>query len=230
MSFHYSPRIVQDGLVLYLDAANTKSYPTTGTTWSDLSRRGNNGTLTNGPTFNSLNGGGIVFDGVNDYVSFQKTLTEIGLINQSANTFECWVQFNSLTNYMHIIDGSGNCFHLAVEPVADGRSMFFWNGSSYQPSSNPVATTLQWFHLVGVQESSFNKVYANGVLLTNGSVSSNATNLSMSGGKYLALGYWQGFNNRYLNGILSQVRLYNRALSAQEVLQNYNATKSRFGL
>jgi hypothetical protein len=64
MAFNYSPKIIQDGLVLYLDAANTKSYPTTGTTWTDLSRSGNNGTLINGPTFNSGNGGSIVFDGV----------------------------------------------------------------------------------------------------------------------------------------------------------------------
>jgi hypothetical protein len=66
--FHYSPKIVTDGLVLYLDAANTRSYPGTGTTWSDLSRGGNNGSLINGPTFNSANGGSIVFDGSNDYV------------------------------------------------------------------------------------------------------------------------------------------------------------------
>ena len=82
MAFNYSPRIIQDGLVLYLDAANTKSYPTTGTTWSDLSRRGNNGTLTNGPTFNSSNGGIIVFDGINNYVDFGSSA-----INQNLNNF-----------------------------------------------------------------------------------------------------------------------------------------------
>jgi hypothetical protein len=64
------PNIVTDGLVLYLDAANQKSYPGTGTTWNDLSGNGNNGTLVNGPTFNSDNNGSIVFDGVDDYVNF----------------------------------------------------------------------------------------------------------------------------------------------------------------
>jgi hypothetical protein len=67
MAFNYSPKIVTDGLVLYLDAANPKSYPGTGTAWNDISRGGNNGTLVNGPTFDSTNGGSIVFDGVNDY-------------------------------------------------------------------------------------------------------------------------------------------------------------------
>jgi hypothetical protein len=66
MSFNYSPKIVTDGLVLYLDAANTKSYVSGSTVWNDLSRSGYNGTLTNGPTFNISNGGSISFDGVDD--------------------------------------------------------------------------------------------------------------------------------------------------------------------
>ena len=70
MSINYNPRIVTDGLVLLLDAGNTKSYPGTGTTWTDISRNGNNGTLTNGPTFDSANGGSLVFDGVDDYVNW----------------------------------------------------------------------------------------------------------------------------------------------------------------
>ena len=68
MAFNFSPKIVTNGLVLALDAANTKSYPGSGTVWSDLTPNGNNGALTNGPTFNSANGGSIVFDGTNDYL------------------------------------------------------------------------------------------------------------------------------------------------------------------
>ena len=63
------PNIVTNGLVLSLDAANPKSYVSGSTTWNDISRGGNNGTLINGPTFNSANGGSIVFDGVNDFIS-----------------------------------------------------------------------------------------------------------------------------------------------------------------
>lgn len=63
------PNIVTDGLVLYLDAANTKSYPGSGTTWNDLSGNGNNGTLINGYIFNSIGNGNLVFDGSNDYVN-----------------------------------------------------------------------------------------------------------------------------------------------------------------
>jgi len=73
MAGNVAPNTVTDGLVLYLDAANTRSYPGTGTTWSDLSRGGNNGSLINGPTFNGGNGGSIVFDGTNDSVNLQQS-------------------------------------------------------------------------------------------------------------------------------------------------------------
>ena len=69
MGIAYNPRVVTDGLVLCLDAGNVKSYPGSGTTWTDLSGKGNTGTLTNGPTYSSANGGSIVFDGVDDRVS-----------------------------------------------------------------------------------------------------------------------------------------------------------------
>ena len=75
MAFNYSPKIVTDGLVLYLDAANSKSYVSGSTTWNDISRSGINGTLVNGPTFTGSNGGSIVFDGVNDYVSLNNNTT-----------------------------------------------------------------------------------------------------------------------------------------------------------
>ena len=68
MGLAHSPSLVMNGLVLALDAANPKSYPGSGTTWTDLSGRGNTGTLTNGPTYSSANGGSLVFDGTNDYV------------------------------------------------------------------------------------------------------------------------------------------------------------------
>ena len=138
MAFNYSPRIIQDGLVLYLDAANTKSYPTTGTTWSDLSRRGNNGTLTNGPTFNIA------------------------------------MSFTTNTG------------------TPSNNAIIYLNGSAI------LTTTIK---------QSNNTVE---VQLARGGVSAGSTQL--------------------LNGNISTGLVYNRALSATEVLQNYNATKSRFGL
>ena len=87
MSLNHSPKIVTDGLVLCLDAASRKSYPGSGTTWFDRSGNGNNGTLTNGPTFSSDNGGSIVFDGTNDYVNCGTTLGNFGTSNFTINFF-----------------------------------------------------------------------------------------------------------------------------------------------
>ena len=95
MSTRYNPSIVRDNLVLYLDAANTKSYPGSGTTWTDISRKGTDGTLTNGATFNSDNMGRIVFDGTNDYVD----ITSLPVISStSAMTMEAWVNVDNLDN------------------------------------------------------------------------------------------------------------------------------------
>ena len=95
MSTRYNPSIVRDNLVLYLDAANTKSYPGSGTTWTDISRKGTDGTLTNGATFNSGNMGHIAFDGTNDYVD----ITSLPVIsNTSAMTMEAWVNVDNLDN------------------------------------------------------------------------------------------------------------------------------------
>jgi hypothetical protein len=84
------PDLVQNGLVLALDAADKNSYRGTGTTWSDLSGNNNTGTLTNGPTFNGGNGGSIVFDGVDDYADFGNVLASLTNL-----TLECFVKFGT---------------------------------------------------------------------------------------------------------------------------------------
>ena len=85
--------IVTDGMVLNLDAGTPLSYPGSGTTWTDLSGNGRNGTLTNGPTYNSANGGSIVFDGSNDYISFNNvTTSSLGLTSSSGATLSCWLK------------------------------------------------------------------------------------------------------------------------------------------
>jgi len=94
MAFSYSPKIATDGLVLCLDAANNRSYPGSGTAWTDLSRGGNNGALTNGPTFNSANGGSIVFDGTNDYVQVTSPFGDIDW-SLRAWSFSAWMKLDA---------------------------------------------------------------------------------------------------------------------------------------
>ncbi len=94
MATRYNSQVVKDGLVVCLDAGNPKSYPGTGNTWYDLTINGNNGTLTNGPTFSSINGGGIVFDGINDYVS-------VGNLGSfyAQGTISYWMYSTAVENY-----------------------------------------------------------------------------------------------------------------------------------
>jgi hypothetical protein len=225
MSYANGPRIVTSGLVLYLDAGNSKSYPGTGTAWNDLSGNGNNGTLTNDPTYSSANKGSVVFDGSNDYIEFNKTGVQLGITNSGTMTAEAYVKLSSLSNYAHIIDCANNSWHLAIERNADGASAYFWNGTVYHSTSTPAIQTNSWYHIIGVQESNTIKLYINSSLATNGSISGTPPSQEQN----IRIGMWQG-NTRYLNGNIAIVRLYNRHLSSIEVLQNYNATKGRFGL
>lgn len=214
MAFNYSPRIIQDGLVLYLDAANTKSYPTTGTTWTDLSRSGNNGTLINGPTFNSSNGGSIVFDGVNDYVgipSFSFTS------NFSVNFWE-FITSAGVGSREGVIGNVGN---------GDDINHFGGRVRLYNRASNQdaiVATTFTstniYYNYTFTRNGTSYAIYANGILNSTSTYPSFSWDVTAIGSG----------NAGYFTGRIPIIQLYNRALTAQEVLQNYNATKSRFGL
>jgi hypothetical protein len=220
MAFNYSPKIVTDGLVLYLDAANTRSYPTTGTTWSDLSRSGNNGTLVNGPTFNSSNGGSIVFDGVNDGVSLTNIGTDIG------KTYNIWVKNTSSNSTLRLAYAHRDADRVYIG--VNGIDLYLRVGTD---SGNLGGTTLsinQWFNLcIRLNTSTQYEGFVNGV-----SIGTRTTTLSTSIGTGLGA-YYNNTNvpfSNYWIGDISQVSIYNRALTAQEILQNYNATKSRYNL
>ena len=223
MSIKAGPDMVKDGLVVCLDAADRNSYSGSGNIWYDLSGNNNNGTLINN-FFHSLdNGGGLVFDGVNNYIELNKTGIQLGIPNNSQMTVETYINVFNLTNYVHIVDCASNRWHLAIESIADGGSAYFWNGTTYHLSSSPAIQTNTWYHLVGVQESNLLKIYINSVLATNGSVAGTPPLQDNN----VRIGMWQA-GSRYFNGNISSVRLYNRALSQNEVRENYNASKARF--
>jgi hypothetical protein len=211
MSVAGGPDLIQDGLVLCLDAANTKSYPGSGTSWVDLSGNGNNGTLTNGPTFNSANGGSVVFDGTDDFVNCG-TITTGGKI-----TVNAWIKFSIAAN-QHIVDSSSNTWHLAL---LDTNRPYFWNGTTYHTAAQALSTST-WYMITGVQGSTLD-VYVNG-----GLSQSLASNLNVGSGN-VNIGRWQSGGRQY-SGNIAQVSIYNRALSPVEILQNYNAIKGRFRL
>jgi hypothetical protein len=226
MAFQHSPKIVTNGLVLALDAGNHMSYPGSGTTWTDLSGNINNGTLTNGPTFNSGNGGSIVFDGVNDLVNCGNN-SSLSFTNKL--TIQIWCSLNVDSDYKSPLmkttsinwnDGYG--FY-----KEGGRFYFFinlWDGAHRVSVSR---TTFSMTNFVGTYDGTNLKLYENGILMQTGSsftsnVSNSATNLIIGNGV--------GDEDFEWNGNIAQVSIYNRALTASEILQNYNATKGRYGL
>jgi hypothetical protein len=223
MAFSYSPKIVTDGLVLYLDVANIRSYVSGSTIWNDISRGGNNGTLVNGPTFNSANGGSIVFDGTNDLCALPNT----SLLSAGTGdfTFNCWIYPNSwpvsnwspifvaaLTNGMWIGQNNSNQFVLRAYGVAD-RLQF-----------NTRPTTGTWTLVTITRIGTTATLYYNGVSQT-----SSTTNQDFVQGTTYVANDGPGAGAVYFNGRISNLLFYKgKGLTAAEVLQNYNATKGRF--
>jgi hypothetical protein len=223
MATNYNPRTITDGLVLCLDAANSKSYPGSGTTWTDLSGNGNTGTLTNGPTYSSSNGGNIVFDGSNDYVSFTSNPP---LTNQIS--VDVWVNLTATTP-------NGNGWILGREGsyrLTYASSSFQWvcatvnNGwyTAGTPVGANLTTTNSIINVVGTYDGSNNRIYVNGILISTGSAISG--NILTTGNYYLVRSDAGNIDYGKLN--MYSHKLYNRALTAQEIQQNFNATKSRF--
>ena len=234
MAFRYSPKIVTDGLVLSLDAANKKSYPGSGTVWTDLSGNGNNGTLVNGPTFDSNNGGSIDFDGTNDYVD----CGEYDIITTSL-TFEVWVKpiginFNSILTGGPSTDGLSpayeNGFYFGYDSRDTQNHLYLVIfGNTRQPIDESFDLIENQYYQITVSSSNTTvKFFINGNEFT--STNSNPVPMTSTTLQHLIIGgrLYKGIS--YVNSNVSSVKIYNRALSAEEVLQNYNATKGRFGL
>ena len=217
------PNIITDGLVLYLDAANQKSYPSTGTVWTDLSGLGNNGTLTNGPTFSSANNGSIVFDGTNDFIAGNTVA-----LSGSAFTIGVWIKplvtpvtktFFSLGS----VESANTALHLRFVSAISLKMGFYSNDIDVTISN----ITGNWNYIAGTLETSrLRSVYQNGFLKGSDTAISMFTgNTAYAIGNWVILG---GIQN--INAEITSVQIYNRALSSDEILQNYNATKSRFNL
>jgi hypothetical protein len=222
MAFSYSPKIVTDGLVLCLDAANNRSYPGSGTAWTDLSQGGNNGALTNGPTFNSANGGSIVFDGTNDYVS----LGNPSLYQIVQGTISAWVRTSSPGNsFRGIITKQSNYGLFTLDGVL---VTYDWFSNQTRSTGINIADNT-WKNVVMAFTTNTGSPSNNAIIYLNG-ISVLTTTIKFSNNNIeLQIGNG-GDATQYISGNIAATSLYNRALSATEILQNYNATKTRFGL
>jgi hypothetical protein len=234
MAIFRGPNIVRTGLVLALDAADKNSYKGSGTAWNDISGNANTGTLTNGPTFSGLNGGCIVFDGTDDYSS------RASITNPPTTTFtiSLWCTFlsNTADRYLFSVGRdigapTGGLALLAYGFDVVSDVLIFELGSGVgRVSSGIVPTINTWYNIVATADGTNTKFYVNSILKNtsaqgSGQITSNPT---LSVGSYVN---GSGIPSTYFHdGRVSNVLLYNRALTATEVLQNYNATKTRFGL
>jgi hypothetical protein len=219
------PPIITNGLVFNVDAGFSPSYPTSGVTWSDISGGNNNGTLINGPTFNSANGGSIVFDGINDYVQTNFKASEI-IGNENPFTISLFFNANNIAQQMLISCPDNPRFYVETFNRS-GIFICHWGIGSNNNSntSNAIINTNQIYNYVAAYDGNMVNGYLNGVIKDSTIIGvQNYNSNPLRIGKYS-----DGFPLQ-LNGNIYQTQIYNRALSAQEVLQNYNATKTRYGL
>ena len=232
MAINYNPRIVTDGLVLCLDAANTKSYPGSGTTWTDLSGRGNTGTLADGPTYSSANGGSLVFDGVDDFVLVSSNASIP--YGSSARTVSIWFYTNTTTwednvntLFFYGAGGDGNAFGIDFSIYPD-MEVFTWGGPERDLTFSTTYSEVGWKNITVTYDGSTSiLIYENGTFTqtldlidvcntTSSDVYIGAIDPAIIAG--------------YYDGRIANASIYTKALSASEVQQNFNALRGRFGI
>lgn len=236
MAVHAGPQISDEGLVLTLDAANPRSYPGSGTIWNDLSGNGNNGTLQNSPTYVTDNGGSIIFDGVNDYVSLNAS-NSTNIRGSFTVSMLCKSNWTSYTGWNIYWSGVSKYSQFILGPnTINGKMAFLihsgtWYPTNYSATSVWNQTTIdpRVFHLyTGVydQSSGYSYLYVDGELECSFNVGSRILTDDLDG---FAIGK-RDVSSDFLNITLTQVQLHNRALSQSEIKQNFEATRDRYGI
>ncbi len=238
------PNIIKDNLVLYLDAGSPNSYPLINPTsaWKDISGNRNNGTLINNPAFNSANGGSIVFNGSNNYVLLPQSTPNQTIGNYS---FSLWLRFTNTMTPSHtsnftmveaqntLLGGVDNYLSLlsnATVAGTNGRMLF----QTFNPLNLLYTTTStwiggQWYNIVCTYDISTSRqsIYVNGILENFSTIA----NCYFNTNTYFGLGaYTAPPRTWFFDGQMGSFIIYSKTLSAQEILQNFNATKTRFGI
>lgn len=211
--------VVDSSLVLWLDAGQSTSYPGTGTTWTDLSASNTTSTLTNGPTYTSENGGSIVFNGTNNYISTSLTP------NTTQGSMSVWFKMNLLKDYNTLIDNlvGANDWELWVYATGIARFRTTANNTDIIVDS-PVLSANIWYNITVCWSATSSELYTNGILSSQDTTMATRTvptTLNIGGGNA---------GNTKFNGFISIVQIYNRALTADEVQQNFNALRRRYGI
>jgi hypothetical protein len=226
MSIYYNTNIARNGLMLHLDAANVKSYSGSGTTWADLSRNGNNGTLVNGVGYSSANNGSLLFDGSNDHADFFApnlgTTTTVEMwVNLGAGyagkMFFGWLRYDVYTPSGHIGYNTANsdCYGINATTVTALGLVGNWAHYIFEMRSDISYTN--------------NKIYINGVQQTLSQIlsteSAGSRNFNSGNGR---IGGWRNDLNYKMVMNCSLFKVYNRALTQAEISQNFNALRGRY--
>ena len=211
------PDIITDGLVFSVDAGSERSYSGSGTTWKNLGSSGSDVTLTNGPAFNAANGGYFEFDGTDDYAySTDNSFDITGNV-----TINSWIRHDGtgsvVGNYM---SNSANSGYRMRRNGANGSNLWLY-ASGNAVSGGAIYDDI-WYMVTGVFSSTGLRAYINGVL-----VGSNTTTYSSSFGGSFFIGSYSGVTEIF-GGDIASAQVYSSALTASEILQNYNAQKNRF--
>lgn len=230
VSFPSAENIVTDGLIFRVDAGDPASYTGTGTTWTDVIN-GNNGTINNGAAYNSAQGGYFQFDGVDDQVDFGNPT----IFQSYPLSIDTWFYADSINskNDGIITKGitRGSTSQRNFDIFGNGTNLIFVisNGLSYVVNiSSTYPSLTAWHHLSlswdGTTGTNGAKMYLDGALFAQGTA--NGIDFATSQNIFVG-GSRAGF---YFDGRISMVKMYDKVLSAAEALQNYNASKDRYGL
>jgi hypothetical protein len=230
MALSHSPSLVMNGLVLCLDAGNSKSYPGSGTTWTDLSGLGNNGTLVNGVGYNSGNLGSLSFDGVDDRGTFTTPIT-----STSNQTYEIWT--NAVASaiaadgYAYILHNNSvssttgaSYLTIGIKPTQQYYAAL--NGAYGTISSGVTASNLNIVQITLTWDGATQKMYMNGDLKDSEALTGTPQNFSTT----TSFGDDKSTTYRMIQGNIYSIKIYNRALTAAEIQQNFNALKGRFSI
>ena len=218
MGIDIGPIETTDGLVLHLDAGNTRSYPGSGNTVYDLSGLGNTSALTNGPTYNSSNLGAFVLDGSNDYILVN---SQANILSKTAYTKIAYIYISNFSTVNNIISGGFSGQH-AFWMFGTVRLNAGHNGSwATVVGATTLSLNTWYFAAVTYSNSTGWKLYLNG---REDGTSADTT--TFTGNQEIVIGAYSSGNN--FTGRISNIQVYNRALTATEIFQNYNATKGRY--
>ena len=229
--FAHSPKIVTDGLVLALDAGNTKSYVSGSTTWFDKSGYGYNSTLVNGPTFSTGSLGSIMFDGVDDYVLIAGPNSgPLSMIGTGNFTINVWASNTGGANYRWFLSNwliTG--VHMGMNSASSQFGGYFGDNEELR-SDYSIPSDGSWHFYTATRTSGTIKYFVDGIERTI--VVGNPTNKtnSLSSGTNTRIGTRGDAISQQWLGNVGIEQIYNKALTQAEITQNFNALRGRFGI